>query len=248
MREGREAREGRGRARLTRRTLLDELTAGLVALIEEEGYQIGDRLPSMSALAAHFGVATPTLREAARRLEAAGTITFRHGSGIFVTGDSRRLVIANPARTELGDQTTLDVLDTRLLIEPELARRAAERATEEQLAAIAAVLDEARQAIEANDERTLTPLNMRFHVTIARAAGNQVLTEALQSVVELYEPQQSAIGQIYADPWRDHNEHRDIYDALVRRDAAKAHDLMRRHLEEVLAVVGATVRLDEKTD
>lgn len=248
MRNGRGVSDTRGRTRLTRRTLLDELTAGLVALIEEGGYQIGDRLPSMSALAAHFGVATPTLREAARRLEAAGTITFRHGSGIFVTGDSRRLVIANPARTELGDQTTLDVLDTRLLIEPELARRAAERATHEQLAAIGGLLDEARQAIEDGDEKSLTSLNMRFHVAIARAAGNQVLTEALQSVVELYEPQQSVIGQIYADPWRDHNEHRDIYDALVRKDATAAHDLMRRHLEGVLAVVSATLRREKERD
>jgi GntR family transcriptional regulator, transcriptional repressor for pyruvate dehydrogenase complex len=227
-----------GGAALERRSLLDDLTAGLVRLIEDGGYQIGDRLPSMSALATQFGVATPTLREAARRLEAAGTIVFRHGSGVYVSGDSRRLVIANPARSDIGDAATLDVLDTRLIIEPALAGRAAERADDAQLAEIEAVLAAVAQAIADGREPTITQLNMRFHVMIARAAGNKVLTETLQSIVELYEPQQRVIGRLYDDPQHDHEEHRAIFDAITRHDEQRAADLMRAHLEDVIAVVG----------
>lgn len=222
---------------LERRSLLDDLTAGLVRLIEDGGYQIGDRLPSMSALAAQFGVATPTLREAARRLEATGTIAFRHGSGVYVSGDSRRLVIANPARSELGDAATLDVLDTRLLIEPALAGRAAKRGDATQIAEIEAVLAAVAQAIADGQEPTITQLNMRFHVMIARAAGNKVLTETLQSITELYEPQQRVIGRLYADPQHDHEEHVEILAAIKEHDEKRAADLMRAHLEDVFAVV-----------
>jgi GntR family transcriptional regulator, transcriptional repressor for pyruvate dehydrogenase complex len=222
---------------LERRSLLDDLTAGLVRMIEDGGYEIGDRLPSMSALATQFGVATPTLREAARRLEATGTISFRHGSGVYVTGDSRRLVIANPARSELGDAATLDVLDTRLLIEPALAGRAAVRGDAAQIAEIEAVLASVAQAIAEGSEPTITQLSMRFHVLIAGTAGNKVLTETLQSIVELYEPQQRAVGRLYADRQHDHEEHIEILAAIKDHDEKRATDLMRSHLEGVIAVV-----------
>lgn len=231
---------------LERRSLLDDLTAALVRLIEDGGYEIGDRLPSMTALATQFGVATPTLREAARRLEATGAISFRHGSGVYVSGDSRRLVIANPARSEIGDAATLDVLDTRLLIEPALAGRAAVRGDATQIAELEAVLASVAQAIAGSKEPTITQLNMRFHVMIARAAGNKVLTETLQSIVELYEPQQRVIGRLYDDPQHDHEDHRAIFAAIVQHDEKRAADLMRSHLEDVIAVVSG--KLQDRRD
>lgn len=227
---------------IERRSLLDDLTAGMVRLIEDGGYQIGDRLPSTSALASQFGVATPTLREAVRRLEATGTVSIRHGSGVYVTGDSRRLVIANPNRNEIGEVATLDVLDTRLLIEPALAGRTAVRADDDQLAQVGAVLDSVEQAIAEGVEPTVTRLNMNFHVMIARAAGNKVLAETLQSIVELYEPQQRVIGRLYDDPQHDYDEHREIFAAIADHDEERATDLMRAHLEGVIAVVTDKLR------
>jgi GntR family transcriptional repressor for pyruvate dehydrogenase complex len=231
-----------------RRTLLDDLTAALITLIQDGGYSVGDRLPAMPALATQFGVATPTLREAARRLEAAGTIAFRHGSGIYVTGDPRRLVIPNPARDKLGDGATFDVLDTRLLIEPELAGRAARHCSSEELDQLKAILDQVVPAIEEMDEPSITHLNMSFHVEIARAAGNQILTEALQSVVELYEPQQVTIGRIYDDAQRDHAEHRAIFAAIAAKDSARAEGLMRSHLEEIIGVLKDRLGWDQSTN
>lgn len=239
-----EVKSGKGLG-LGRRTLLEDLTAGLVTLIQDGGYQLGDRLPAMQSLAAHFGVATPTLREAARRLEAAGALTFRHGSGIYLTGDTRRMVIANPARSELDSAATLNVLDTRLLIEPVLAGRAAEHIASEQVTHLKEMLDEVARAIELMDELAITHLNMAFHVGIARAAGNQILAEALHSVVELYEPQQAAIGRIYDDVQRDHAEHRQILSVIAAGDPERATNLMRSHLEQIIAVVSTRLTSDQ---
>lgn len=233
------ATEAPKRTGLGRRTLLDDLTSGLVELIQEGGYQIGDRLPAMPALAERFGVATPTVREAARRLEAAGALTFRHGSGLFLTGDTRRLVIANPTRAGLDDAAILQVLDARLLIEPVLAGRAARVITQQQVSHLEETLDSVAQAIDARDEATVTHLNMGFHVDIARAAGNQVLAEALHSVVELYEPHQAVIGQIYDDVQHDHVEHQEILAVIAAGDSDRATELMRQHLEQIITVVDA---------
>lgn len=222
---------------LGRRSLLDDLTGGLVRLIEEDGYQIGDRLPSMSALATRFGVATPTLREAARRLEATGALTFRHGSGVYVTGETQRMVIANPTLAGIADETALEVLDSRLLIEPALAERAAARADAAQITELEEVLTSVGRALEDGPETTITQLNMRFHVLIAKAAGNRVMTQTLQSIVELYEPQQRVVGRLYDDRQHDHDEHGEILAAIVAHDSARAGELMRAHLEDVLTVV-----------
>ena len=90
---------------LVRQTLSDALTERLLVLIRDEGLRPGDRLPSARALAERFAVATPTVREALRRLQATGAIEIRHGAGVYVSDAVDRLVLPNPNMPELhGEQ------------------------------------------------------------------------------------------------------------------------------------------------
>lgn len=59
------------------------IAAALAAEISN-GYRPGDRLPSESALAARFGVAAPTVRQALAVLRERGIVESRHGVGTFV--------------------------------------------------------------------------------------------------------------------------------------------------------------------
>lgn len=97
----------------------------VLSLIRDRNLQSGDRLPSAKAPAEQFAVATPTMREALRRLQATGVIDIRHRSGIYVRLDQERLMVSNPAYGVLETQTILQVLDARLLIEPHPAELAA---------------------------------------------------------------------------------------------------------------------------
>jgi GntR family transcriptional repressor for pyruvate dehydrogenase complex len=200
----------------------------------------GDRLPTAKALAAQFNVATPTLREALRRLQATGVIDIRHGSGIYVRQDRERLMLANPGYGALEDYTVLQVLDARAVIEPHLAALAAAHANSADLAAITQIVEEGAQRLSRDDERYFE-LNSRFHTAIGRASGNLVLAQIVESLAELYSTELHVI-----DPDRaleevrtaDHRDHFDILAAIRDRDGERAQVAMRRHLDDVRARLG----------
>jgi len=220
---------------VTRHNLLDAVTARILRHIQEEGLRSGDRLPSTRVLAERFLVATPTLREALRRLEATGAVEMRHGSGVYVRADLSRLILVNPNRTELAAETLADLLEARELIEPYLAEAATRNASDEQLAVIAAALDRAGHVL--HDDAELHVANMDFHRAISRYAGNAVLAQIIDSLVDIYRQEQRAILEMYGDRANDHRAHLDILTAMRERKPVKARRLMAAHLRDVRAVV-----------
>lgn len=224
---------------LVRRQLLDDVAEGILELIRTQGLAAGDRLPSARDLAARFAVATPTLREALRRLEATGTLDIRHGSGVYVR-DPSRLILANPNHRGLENDTILHLLEARELIEPHLAAKAAVECTDVQIAELRTILDGAGAALR--DDATLSASNMAFHRAIAHDAGNPVLAEMIDTIVEIYGPEQQQILRLYGDRRADHAEHQEILAAVADRDPERAGSRMRSHLAGVRRVVGAALR------
>ncbi len=132
-----------------RRRLADELTLRILEHIRDEDLRPGDRLPPTRVLAQRFAVATPTLREALRRLEATGALELRHGSGVYVRREHGRLIVANPNRLRLDRSAILDLIAARELIEPHLAEGAARRAVQDdpRLIRLSTSLDRAARAL-----------------------------------------------------------------------------------------------------
>jgi GntR family transcriptional regulator, transcriptional repressor for pyruvate dehydrogenase complex len=226
---------------IARRRLLDEVTERILAHIRDEGLRPGDRLPSNRALSERFLVATPTLREALRRLEATGAVELRHGSGVYVRADLARMIMVNPNRLRLDRDAILDLLEARELIEPHIAEAAARNATDEQLDELAASLDAAGAAlVESSALRSAAELheaNMNFHRTLARLAGNGALAQVLDSLVDLHDEEQRHILALYGDRDHDHQAHRAILAAVRGRHPRKARRLMTEHLRDVREVV-----------
>ena len=212
------------------------LSQRILKLIREEELRPGDRLPSVRSLAERFSVAAPTLREALRQLQASGVIEIRHGSGVYVRNGHERIVLANPNRGEIEVSTILHLLDARLLIEPRLAELTAQAADETKIAELERILDGAEQHL-AGDDEMLHRANMSFHAAVAKFAGNFVLAQVIESLIELYSFEQLAIMSFYDDRLGDHSEHRAILAAIRAKDAGRARELMRRHLQGVKTVI-----------
>jgi GntR family transcriptional repressor for pyruvate dehydrogenase complex len=221
-----------------RNGLVESLADRIAASIRDDGLRPGDRLPSARALAEQFRVAVPTLREAIRRLEAFGLVEMRHGAGIFVRTAQPPSLLPPHALGGLDGQALLDLLDTRLLIEPYLAEQAALSGDREQVARLEAHLEEAERYLD-GDDRMLQQANMAFHAGIARCAGNTILIQVMDSLVGLYGSEQAVILALYNARQRDYHEHRAILAAIRAADAAGARRLMRRHLRGVKEVVAA---------
>ena len=213
-----------------------QLSEQILALITAQDLQPGDRLPTMKELAGTFGVATPTIRESLRRLQATGVIDIRHGSGIYLLRSDQGVMIANPHYGVLDAETVINLLDARLVIEPRLAEMAATNATEADLARIEHILDEAEHLLSGQD-RALNPVNMHFHTAIARASGNPILAQVLESLVDLYTQEQLAILEIFNARVRDYRDHILIFGAIRDHEPDLAARRMTRHLQTVRSVV-----------
>lgn len=220
------------------------LAKQILQLVHSENLQPGDRLPAARVLADRFAVATPTLREALRRLQATGEIDIRHGSGIYVQRGQERFVLANPHHPGLKHATILQLLDARLLIEPHLAEHAAWHATEADIAVLKQLLDSAEDYLVDCDEQ-LHRVNMLFHTTVARTSGNLVLHHVIESLIELYSSEQLAIQWLYDARSRDHQQHRAILAAIRDQVPALARVRMTMHLRDVRAVVEASLASTE---
>jgi GntR family transcriptional repressor for pyruvate dehydrogenase complex len=214
----------------------DELTFELIDLLKEQELEPGDRLPSVTALADRFAVTPPTIREALRRLQALGFLDFRHGSGVYLREPLERVIVSNPYSGQLDRDVILDLIDARLLIEPHLACLAVGRGTKAQVAELERILDRADQALQGQDD-LLSDLNLSFHRAIARLSGNSVLSQTIDSLLDLYAAEQLVILKVYDDRERDAREHRAVFEAIRDRRADLAAERMREHLTEVRAVV-----------
>jgi GntR family transcriptional repressor for pyruvate dehydrogenase complex len=217
-----------------RATVFDYVTERLLDLIKRE--ESGSRLPSVVSLARSLSVAAPTVRESLRRLEAIGVVEIRHGSGTYVRNAGDRVVLANPYSGQLEARTILELLDARLVIEPTLANRTAVNASGVQIRELGRILEDAAELLEGHDP-LLHGVNMAFHRGVARFSGNVVLAQTIDSIVDLYTAEQLLILRLYDDRARDHEDHVAIFDAIQRRDADGASELMRQHLEDVLQVM-----------
>jgi len=218
------------------------LAKQILQLIRSENLQPGDRLPAAKALAERFAVATPTLREALRRLQTTGEIEIRHGSGIYVRYTQERFVLANPHHARLKRTTILQLLDARLLIEPHLAEHAAWHATEADIGDLEQLLDRARDdRVDVDADKHLHRVNMLFHATIARISGNLVLHHIIESLIELYSSEQLAIQWLYDARSRDHQQHRAIFAAIRDQVPELARERMAMHLRDVRTVVEASL-------
>lgn len=219
-----------------RRSLSNDLAAAVAAMVHEQSLGPGAQLESVKALAARFGVAVPTMREALRQLEAMGGVRLRHGSGVYVGENVHRMVLPNPLSPKPTGDRLIELLQARRVIEPPIAALAASVRDEPGILALQAALDEAQRCIAEHDER-LWQVNLGFHRALAAAAGNTVLAEVIDSIVLVHAEEQREILRLHGDENRDFAEHRQITELIVAGDVDAAREATDEHLRNVIDIV-----------
>ena len=191
----------------------------------------GARLPTEQEMMAAFGVSRTVVREAVAALRAEGLVATRQGVGAFVREDAR----ARPFRIEsdgLGSiGEVLNVMELRTGIEIEAAGLAAERAGRSDIDHISAALDAIDGAIDRGE--LAIDEDFAFHRGIADATGNPQFPRFLEFLGRIIIPRQSvriATPRPRAYLRAIQAEHRRIFEAIRRRNAAAAQEAMRRHL------------------
>lgn len=201
-------------------------------------FEVGGRLPSERELAEQLGVSRASVREALIALELEGYVSVRVGTGVFVLSDHHpdetRQKDPGPSKADYhNDLGPFDLLETRLLLEPESAALAAERATEAQLQDIRAA------HAEMAGSPTPSRADHAFHLAVAVASGNAALVAVIEHIwsLALNSAVFSRMDKHFVDArvWEQaEKEHARILEAIVARDAIGARNAMHDHLVEIL--------------
>ena len=148
--------------------------------------ETGTSLPSEKGLSLEFQVSRSVVREALRMLEVSGLVKIKKGpsGGIFVSNGFHK-PITNSLNNliTLGDATIDHLFDVRLLIEPHIAMEAALNAKNEHVKKLKEIIDDSSH--HQDDPMHLKRNNLKFHLLVAKASGNPVLSLLLESVIEL---------------------------------------------------------------
>ncbi|GAA2030299.1 FCD domain-containing protein [Agromyces tropicus] len=203
----------------------------------------GDRLPGERQLAADLGVGRSSVREALRVLEVLGLIRTHTGSG----PTAGAIIIATPGggmsalmrlQVAASGFPVADIVATRLLLETHVAADLA-AAPDPDLAPAARLLD----AMDAPglDPAEFLALDATFHLALAEASGNQVVTATmagLRSGIEGY----ALAGQARIADWtttaaRLRAEHRGVLDAIRAGDADAARTRLHDHISGYYAEI-----------
>jgi GntR family transcriptional repressor for pyruvate dehydrogenase complex len=205
--------------------ILDEIAR----LITEGILKPGDRLPSESELAERFGVGRSSLREAMRALQLLGIVEVIQGKGTFLRQTSMLPLATDWARlSKMG--LISQVMEARQIIEVAIAQLAAERATEEDIAAMRAAI---RLAEEAHGDSVISgEASVDFHLALVEATHNEVLALMYKTVRDLY---LETARQTQMTPESVENrlqDHRQILESVEQQDPELASKLMAEHIEK----------------
>ncbi|MPV58540.1 GntR family transcriptional regulator [Burkholderia sp. HI2761] len=168
-------------------------------------------------LVARTGIGRTPVHQAVHRLVLEGLLSVMPRKGLMVQPLSLDDIVA--------------VIDVRRINEAHCAELAARHATPDDLARLAALLDDGQACVDTHDVEGMMELDRAFHQTIAAAARNAVLADILRALherslrfwfVTLSEPHHLADVQ---------HEHRALFDRLSARDAAGARAAVERHID-----------------
>jgi DNA-binding FadR family transcriptional regulator len=206
--------------------------ARLRAYIEGGQLPVDSRLPPERELSRALGVSRAGLRQALSVLESEGQIWRHVGKGTFI--GTRPIATVSDLDAMVRRTNPAEVMRTRLLIEPEVARLAALNATPAQIAEMRHCIARSRGAAT---WRQYESWDNRLHRTIAEATQNALLVSLLDTLGAVRRA--VAWGRLRVNkvkPEPDHHsfaEHEEIVAAIGERDRDRAAAAMRRHLETV---------------
>ena len=196
----------------------------------------GDKLPSERELAETLEVSRSSIRDAIRSLELMGLVEPRQGAGTIVREISSESLV-NPLANALKRKEELigELLDFRKMLEPQLAARAATRASPDAISEMEVILERQEEKLHQGESGVVE--DSEFHYAIALAAGNSVVLKVLDTLMDLLRDSRERSLQVEGRPQKSLAGHRRIFGAIKRRDAEAAKVAMRRHIENVEEIV-----------
>lgn len=172
-----------------------------------------------SELASSLGVSRTVVRMALARLEHEGLVEHERHRG---------------ARVRLVDESeAVEILEARAVLEGLAVRRAAERATPEEVAELRQILDEMRRLRVLGDLLAVSEQNARLHTRLLQIGGHSTANRLIGTLKSQMVRFQYRTILLPGRSERSLAEHHAIIDAIAAGDGDAAEAAMRTHLSQV---------------
>ncbi len=193
-------------------------------------FQPGDKLPSEKELCQMFSVSRVPVREALSALELNGLVESNQGQGVYVRDINS---ITNDWIQETDPQ---DIIQARILLEPEIARCAALNINEAEKERLRVIMAQFRAEAEINEYSQATDRD--FHMCITRASGNHMYLVIVDMIWKAMEQRMWSLilnRTVTAEENRKHHfeEHMEIADAILAGNAELAYETMKVHMNNL---------------
>ncbi|MDR3074155.1 MAG: FCD domain-containing protein [Deltaproteobacteria bacterium] len=215
--------------------LHEQVAERLRAMIIERRLLPGDRLPSERELQTLFGIGRPAVREGLLLLEHSGLIALRSGSPATVTSASPENILkeirvavdhflAEPAGVR-------ELQAARNLLECGLARRAARKRSDDDLALMRDILEHSKAALD--DTQAFETLDLEFHCAIMQVSGSKIFAAVFQAMNDWLREQRTMVLSLPGQTDIALDSHQAVYNAIKAQDPEMAERVMARHLGHV---------------
>lgn len=207
--------------------LIDEITV----LIESDSLQPGDRIPTEQELMRIFKVSRTSVREALSVLRQEGVVDIIQGKGTFLKKHYTALPkIDDP---DPSSNALACFMEARKIIESNIARLAAERASAQDIELMAAAVRLLEDDGADNFPEKVIQADLDFHYSLARSTGNPVLLHLLQEVDSHLQRGRSTTITFPRGRKKALEGHRRVLMAIREGNPDEASFQMARHIEEI---------------
>lgn len=219
--------------RTPRILLYEEVINQILTLIKDGMWKPDDKIPNENELSANFEVSRNTIREALKVLEHLKIIISRPGRGTFVSESSAQNIQVLELIDTFREKSTYDsLMDTRIIIEPELTYRAALEISEKEILRLEKIIENSFTAIEEGNFLTAT-VGFSFHMELAKISKNELLWKFLESItLELVSLRKVTMKEHdKEDLLNELTEHKKIFNLVKLNKAKEAKNAMYQHLK-----------------
>ena len=210
--------------------LTDEAIEKIKQMIISGRVRPGEKLPREADLAAELGLSRNSLREAVKALSLINVLDVRQGDGTYATSLAPSLLLeALSFIVDFHrDDTVLEFLEVRRILEPNATALAALRMPDEDKAKLADILDSVAVDSPVDD---FVAADLEFHKRIAIGSGNSVLASLVDNMS--MPTARARVWRGMTEPRaqeRTLGEHRAIYQAVMNRDPDLARSCATVHI------------------
>ena len=198
--------------KMNKKLLASQVEDALMDDILNKPVPIGEKIPNEYELAEMYGVGRSTIRETVKSLVSKGILEVRQGSGTYVIGtDTLENDPLGFSKYEDKYKLALELFEVRLMLEPEIAALAAQKATEQDKEEIVRLCDEVENLYLAGENHlhsvveSLMPTIHTAIITFVNLTYHKLMEETIQT-------------------------HRAVTEAIVQGDSVGAKCAMIMHL------------------